>query len=132
MLDFKQWQHRSFYTLPEQYSDAVALNTHFVLTDSEDANWTGPDNEIKKLLVNEFGQVPAVQAVYAYVAKDEMTIWTLLERYDRDAREQVYEKELKLCDLLHIYDFDFRVTSIDLVDPDELVRTGSRKIYWRQ
>jgi hypothetical protein len=61
-----------------------------------------------------------------------MTIWTLINSYDRDARETIYEKELKICDLLHIYDFDFRVTSIDLVSPNELIHIGSHKIYERR
>ena len=100
--------------------------------DSEYYDWITPDHEVVKILVKEFNQVPQVNAICAQFGSEEITIWTLLESYDRSAREMVYEKELNICRQLSIYDFDFRVTSIELVSPDDLIRTGSFKIYGRK
>jgi hypothetical protein len=129
MLEAKEWRQQSFHTLPEPY---FPLNpSHVFGMNSENSDWITPNQEITKILVEEFKQVPEVKSICAQFGSEEITIWTLLESYDRGAREKVYEKELKVCKLLSIYDFDFRVTSIDLVSPDELVRTGSYRIYGR-
>lgn len=148
MLVTKEWKHQSFQTLPKSYFYTFGPGSHnFCMSpvgvlsedryshvfgmESESSDWIWPDQEITKILVEEFKQVPEVKSICATFSSEEITILTLLESYDRDAREKVYEKELKICKFLHLHDFDFRVTSIDLVSTDELVRTGSHKIYWR-
>jgi hypothetical protein len=135
------WTQRSFKTTPESYFYASELSPPNLRmsVSSEDSHisgveiysWIYPDQEITKILVEEFKQVPQVKSICAQFGPGEITIWTLLESYDRAAREKIYEKELKICELLRMYDFDFRVTSIELVVPDELVRTGSYQIYRR-
>ena len=82
------------------------------------------------LLVKAFQEVPQVQSICAQFGP-AITIWTLLESYDREAREHIYQKELEICQSLRIYDFDFRASSVDLVSPEELIRAGSREIYRR-
>lgn len=99
--------------------------------DPDDSEWVLPNHEVKKILVDAFKQVPQVKSICVRFGSDEVAIWTLLESYDRDARQQVYEKELELCTMLKVRDFDFRVTSVDLVSPAELVRAGSLEIYRR-
>jgi hypothetical protein len=123
------WKQHSFKTMSESYSVVSSEDSHVVGMDF--GNYIYPDREIKKILVEKFKQVPQVKAICAQLGPDEITIWTLLDSYDRTAREKVYEKELEICELLRVHDFDFRVTSIELVDPDELIRTGSYQIYRR-
>ncbi|MGH6839711.1 MAG: hypothetical protein ACREDT_13130 [Methylocella sp.] len=130
MLNAKEWSQQSFHTLPEPYSWLIP--GHAFKMNSENSDWTTPDQEITKILVEEFKQVPEVKSICAQFGQEEITIWTLLESYDRDARGKVYEKELKLCKILSVYDFDFRVTSIELVSPDDLVRAGSHILYRRK
>jgi hypothetical protein len=147
-MKWVDWKQYSFQTLPESYSYAFALSpqnlcmspvgvssedrySHVFGWGAENSGWTLPDQEIIKILVEEFKQVPQVKSICAHFGPEEITIWTLLENYNRDAREKVYEKELGICQLLRIYDFDFRVTSIDIVSPDDLVHTGSHQIYRR-
>lgn len=140
------WRQHSFKTTPEPYFYAFGLSpdnlcmssvgvssedSHVFGGDSGNSSWISPDQEIIKILVEEFKQVSQVQSICAQFGPEEITIWTLLESYDRSARERVYEKELEICKLLRIHDFDFRVTSIELVAPDELIRNGSYQIYRR-
>lgn len=96
-----------------------------------DSQWSGPEQEVFRVLADAFSKVPQVKSICAQFSKDEVVIWTLLEKYDRGAREKVYEKELEVCNRLGIHDFDFRVTSVELVPPEELVRGGSVEIYKR-
>jgi hypothetical protein len=123
------WKPHSFQTIPESYCVVSSGDSHVFGT--ENSSWIYPDQEITKILVEKFKQVPQVKSICAQFCPEEITIWTLLDSYDRTAREKVYEKELEICELLRIHDFDFRVTSIELVDPDELIRTGSYQIYRR-
>jgi hypothetical protein len=134
------WKQHSFKTRSESYFYAFGLShANLCVVSSEDSHilgdenssWISPDQEITKILVEEFKQIPQVKSIYAHFCPEEITIWTLLDSYDRDAREKVYEKELGICKLLRTHDFDFRVTSIDLVAPDELIRTGAYQIYRR-
>lgn len=101
-------------------------------SNADTSAWTFPKQEIKRVMVDCLKQVPEVSSVCAHLQDDETSVWTLLESYDRSAREKVYEKELEICESLHLYDFDFRVTSIDLVSPKELIEGGLREIYRRQ
>jgi hypothetical protein len=125
------WKQHSFQTVPWLYCVVSSENSHIFAMDSENYSWNYPDQEITKILVEKFKQVPQVKSICAQFCSEEITIWTLLDTYDRTAREKVYEKELEICELLRSHDFDFRVTSIELVDPDELIRTGSYQIYRR-
>ena len=95
------------------------------------SEWVLPERQIGKILVEIFKEVPQVKSICARFSPNEIGIWTILENYDRNAREQVYERELKVCELLSLRDFDFRVTSLDLVSPSDLVRMGSVEIYKR-
>ncbi len=91
----------------------------------------GTIQEIKRLLVERFKEVPQVKSICAKFGPEEVAVWTLIDDYNREARERVYEKELKICRELAMYDFDFRVTSSEIVSSEELVRAGSREIYRR-
>lgn len=97
----------------------------------DDFEWVRPEQEVKRLLADLFGEIPEVRSICVKFGPEEITVWTLLAGYDRSAREKVYERELKICKELRIYDFDFRATSIDLVSPDELIDGGSREIFKR-
>jgi hypothetical protein len=140
------WKQHSFQTMPEAYFYAFALSPdnlcmspvgvsseyrHILGVGYENSSWVFPDQEIKKILVEKFKQVPQVKSICAQFGSEEIIIWTLLESYDRAAREKVYEKELEICKVLRTHDFDFRVTSIELVAADELIRTGAYQIYRR-
>jgi hypothetical protein len=136
------WKQHSFNTMSEPYFYAIGLShDNLCIVSSEDSHvlgggdknysWISPDQEITKILVEGFKQVPQVKSICAHFGPEEITIWTLLESYDRAAREKIYEKELEICKLLRTHDFDFRVTSIDLIAPDELIRTGAYQIYRR-
>ncbi len=96
-----------------------------------DVLWIFPEHQLARIIVNKFSAVPQVKAICINFGTSGYTVWTLLDSYDREAREKVYEQEMIVCDALRIYDFDFRVTSIDLVSPDELVATGSVAIFRR-
>jgi hypothetical protein len=98
---------------------------------SDSAQWIPPEHEVFRVLVEGFKQIPQVKSICAQFGNEEVVIWTLLDKYDREAREKVYEKEMEVCQRLGIYDFDFRVTSAQLVPPSELVRAGSCEIYKR-
>lgn len=98
----------------------------------DDGEWVFPEQEIRKIIQKALATVPEVVSVCAQVNEEETMIWTLLESYDRDARERVYKQELAICAALHLYDFDFRVTSIDLVSPHDLIKSGCQEIYRRQ
>ena len=102
------------------------------VSDPEESGWFFPEREIIKILVESFKEVPQVISICAQFSDDQIAIWTLLDSHDRVARAKVYEKELNICQMLRIYDFDFRVTSIDLVLPQQLIDIGSKEIYHRQ
>ena len=100
--------------------------------DSSKVDWITPDREISRLLVNSFRCIPEVVSICAQFGNDGNTVWTLLKEYDRDARDRIYDKELEICNTLRLIDFDFRVTSIELVSQADLVACGSREIFKRQ
>jgi hypothetical protein len=108
-----------------------ATEYQFVSSVCDDGEWIEPQREIIRLLVESFRQIPEVASICAQFSPEGIAIWTLLKEYDRDAREAVYVKELELCEYLGGCDFDFRVSSIDLVTPGELVESGSREIFKR-
>jgi hypothetical protein len=145
-MQWIDWTQLSFQTMPDSYFYEFGLSpqtmcitvevssegSHVSSVDSENSSWISSDQEITKILVEKFKQVPEVEFICAQFGNEEIIVWTLLEHYDRAAREKVYEKELEICELLGVHDFDFRVTSVDLVTPPELIRTGSHQIYRRQ
>ncbi len=109
-------------------NSAVALIPVFVLERSE---WIGPDQQIANILVKQFSAIPDVISICAQFGPGEMVIWTLLGTYDREARDCVYRKEMEVCETLNLYDFDFRVSTVELVSPSELVKGGFREIFHR-
>lgn len=130
-LQWTDWVPRSFFYAFMPSVDEPRFCMSPVGVSSADSEWIYPEQQIARVLVELFTQVPEVKSICAQFGPEEITIWTLLESYDRTAREKVYHKELEVCRLLRVFDFDFRVTSIDLVSPNELVRAGSREIYRR-
>lgn len=98
---------------------------------SESAQWIHPDQQVSRILVDLFKKVRQVKSICVQFGPEEIMVWTLLESYDRKARESVYKKEMEICRVLRVRDFEFRVTSFDLVSPEELVRNGSHEIYRR-
>ena len=99
---------------------------------SETVEWVFPDQEIRKILATSFQQIDEVVSVCAQINADESVVWSLLKSYDRDVRTRVYEKELEICERLRMYNFDFRVTAIDLVSPAELMAGGFQEIFKKQ
>lgn len=106
-------------------------NSCLVSWDSEESGWVRPEQDIKRILVDQFKEVPEVQSICAQFGSDQVTIWTILKEYDREARSKVHAKELQICQKLNVYDFDFRVTSADLVSPQELTHNGWHEIFSR-
>jgi hypothetical protein len=92
---------------------------------------TLPERQVARILADVLGQIPEVVSICGRFGEDDITIWTLLKFYDRDAREMVYKRELEICRDLQIYDFDFRTTSVSLVNPGELIDSGLRQIFKR-
>ena len=123
--------HRSYTGSNLSVTPLAIFTADSRLTESRNSEWVYPEQEIKRILVDLFKTVPQVKSICAHFGTEEITVWTLLDSYDRDAREKVYEKELAICRELRVYDFDFRATSVDLVSPGELVQAGSREIYRR-
>src|SRR5437016_2072385 len=90
-----------------------------------------PDHGIPKILVKMFREVLQVKSICAEFRANEIAICTLLDSYDRNARAQIYKRELEISSQFRLRDFDFRVTAVDLVLPDDLVKAGSIEIYRR-
>ena len=101
------------------------------LASSSDSDWIGSEMEIANILVESFRQVPQVASICATFRSDGVTIWTLLSTYDRDAREAVYKREMGICNRLGSCDFDFRVSTVELVSPEEMIDAGSLEIFRR-
>jgi hypothetical protein len=149
MLNLREWRSREFQTHPcphfyvffvdnREHGDlcmtAVGVSSaDFDVREStaENSEWIYPEQQVARVLVDLFKEIPQVKSICAQFGDDQITVWTLLDSYDRDAREKVYGKELEVCRLLKIHNFDFRVTSADLVPPEDLVAAGSREIYNR-
>lgn len=139
---FQTLPRSPFYTFPQQAKEfgdcwfdgnwVSSADSDVLESTEENSGWVYPNQEIASVLVELFKEIPQVKSICAKFGSDEIVVWTLLDSYDRDAREKVYGKELELCQLLRIHNFDFRVTSADLVPPEELVAAGSREIYKRR
>jgi len=99
--------------------------------DSGNCEWVTPNRQVSRMLVDLFRQIEQVHSICAEFSAGGIKVWTLLESYDREAREEIYKKEIEICQTLRIRDFDFRVTSVDLVSPEELEQAGCRVIYRR-
>jgi hypothetical protein len=147
MPEGKEWRSQishtpmfqAFYSLPpttcevEMFcmSPVGASSADFELIDSGNCEWVTPNRQVSRMLVDLFRQIEKVHSICAEFSVGGIRVWTLLEGYDREARERVYKKEIEICETLGIRDFDFRVTSVDLVSPEELEQAGCRVIYRR-
>lgn len=130
ILPIQEWNVRTLSTITTGDSAFRAPEPSFGI-DTQSAIWIFPEHQLARILVNRFSCVPQVKSICITFGAEGYTVWSLLDSYDRDAREAVYVQELKVCEMLHIYDFDFRVTSIDLVTAEELIATGSIEIFRR-
>ena len=128
------------HTLPHQFivfwiNPTTCMSSQGVSSqlsaDKDTSDWVFPSQEVTKILVEKFREVPQVKSICAEFRTDEIAIWTLLESYDRKARDEVYKKELEISEYFRLRDFDFRVTSVDLISPSDLVKAGCIEIYQR-
>src|SRR3990170_1187176 len=122
-----------FYTFT---FDLGVTDTSIVSSDrdcvsSADSQWLDSEVQVATVLVKMFRNINEVSSIFLKFEDDGFLVWTLLKSYDRSARERVYEKELEVCTSLRIYDFDFRVTSKDLMYSDDLSGAGYHKIFSR-
>ncbi len=126
-----------FATPHHKLGSAVSMSSTGIFSaqmraeNSKNSNWVFPEQQIASILVRLFSDVPQVRSICVQFGSDEMVVWTLLETYDREAREKVYRKELDVCELLQFHDFDFRVSTVDLVAPEQLKRAGLLEIFKR-
>jgi hypothetical protein len=137
MLPQRQWQMRTDVTAPGQSwlldTDRLILSGHpqeFPALPAENATWILPEQHVARILAETLGSIPEVQSVCASFG-EVFTVWTLLKERDTEARQRVYDKEIQLCDALNVHDFDFRVSTVGLVAPEELTRTGLFEIFRR-
>ena len=96
-----------------------------------DSEWLNSEVDIARILVKSFSKVPEVNSIFIRFQDDEFLVWTILDSYNREARDKIYDKELEIFDNLKLDNFDFRVTSSDLMSPDELDEAGYHKIFSR-
>lgn len=130
-ISYTYWLHEQDETVQVGLSEIPVIKEDHML-EHEYAKWVFPEQEVTKILVESFKEIPEVASICAQYHGSEIVIWTLLDSHDREARSRVYEKELNLCQTLRVYDLDFRATSIDRVSPKQLVDIGSKEIYHRQ
>lgn len=146
MLEFTQWgpqptqptlsvsSYAFWSAMAERdnlWATTVSSSRGTSVTSSETSRWVGPEQQVCRILVDVFKKIHQVKSICAQFGPEEIVVWTLLESYDRNARERVYKKELEICRRLRVHDFEFRVTSFDLVSADDLVGAGSHEIYRR-
>lgn len=122
-----------FYTFSFELgvTDTSIVSSDRDCVSSADSEWLDSEVQIAKVLVKMFRDINEVSSIFLKFEDDGFLVWTLLKSYDRSARERVYEKELEICTSLGIHDFDFRVTSKDLMASDELSGAGYHKIFSR-
>lgn len=123
MLPQSEW-------VTEKYHHWIS-NTCGAIAPTNQSVWIQPSQSVARILADSIGDVAQVQSICFSVGKDGYSVWVLLERDNWDDSERVYQKELDICTKLNLYDFDFRVSSVDLVDPEELKKTGLVEIFRR-
>jgi hypothetical protein len=137
MLPQHQWKMRSDATVP---ANAASIDEEACFLSSrstehkelaENIAWIFPEQHVARILATTLGAISQVESVCVHFGRETFTVWTLLKKRDAKARERVYEKEMRLCEALNVHDFDFRVSSIGLVSPDELKKTGLLEIFRR-
>lgn len=143
MLQTQDWKAQSTETFEGAFYSFVPILGEDQLTFSaidvvpgdfsytDNADWVPPDQEVISILRESFKQISEVQSICAQFDSNGITIWTLLAAPNRTVRESVYKREMEICERLGIYDFDFRVSSVDLVLPSELVTTGFIEVFRR-
>ena len=112
-------------------SESVAFGERS-LSFPEEAMWASPKQELSRVLVDAFKEIPQVASICVQFSDEEITVWTLLASHDRAARGLVYDAELSLCQELRIFEFDFRVTFVDLVSSQQLTNAGFKEIFHRK
>jgi len=122
----------AFYLDPAICMSPCSIRISETTNSTLDAEWVDLDSTVERLLVKAFCSVPEVCSICVRREDGTTFVWTLLESYDREVREKVYEKELQICKELRIFDFDFRVTSQDLVSLQELVDSGCHEVFSRK
>lgn len=121
-------QHGTYVGISEALG--ISDDSHTLLP-TTGTTWIFPENEITRILVESFKAVPQVKSICSESRKHNMAIWTILESDDRDARKEIYKRELQIGERFRLRDFDFRVTSLDLITPEELKNTGFVELYRR-
>jgi hypothetical protein len=107
------------------------LSLTSVSVPTTDGQWLSPTQQVARVVADTISEVGAVRSVCMQSSPECHTVWTLMQSYDPDARDAVYTRELRICERLNAYDFDFRVTSLDLVSRAELLATGFIEIFKR-
>ena len=141
-LKTTDWEARTDAPAPSGYSfcidldggtslsmTAIAMHSDTQESATSDSKWLEGDVEVSHQLVKLFSQVPEVCAIFIKFQDDEFIVWTILKDYDREARDRIYDRELEICAALRVDNFDFRVTSKDLMSPDELNGAGYFQIF---
>ena len=120
-----------FLITPSTCMSSLGVSSVQLAAEKDTSDWVLPSQEVTKILVEKFKEVPQVKSICAEFRADEIAIWTLLESYNREAREEIYKKELEISERFRLRDFDFRATSVDLISPNELVKAGAIEVFKR-
>lgn len=142
MLEMKEWETKASDTRELAFFSfgadmGVCMTSPSVVSlerncsQTSDSEWLDSEVELARIIVGRFKDIPQVNSIFLRFQDDEFLVWTILESYDREARDKIYDRELELCDSLKLDDLDFRVTSKNLMAPDELQDAGYHNIFTR-
>lgn len=135
MLDTQHWRTNGGVVVPGPsflHDQEIVFSSRRARYEKpENTSWVLPTQNVARVIADSFKTIPQVKSVCYLTGTDGFTVWTLLGKRDSKAREKVYQKELEVCERLNLHDFQFRVTSVDLVSPSELKGTGFVEIFAR-
>jgi hypothetical protein len=91
----------------------------------------GFSTDLETVLARDFGSIGGISHVLVERADQNLLVWIALDSPSKEAREQVFQKELGLIDGFPEIDFDFNIIASRGRDPRQFA-SSAKVIYSRE
>jgi hypothetical protein len=86
---------------------------------------------LKEFIALELSSAAEVEYVFCAFRNNVFYVWVLLDRFENEVRERIYEREELIIDEFPMFEFDFYLISRMGREPGELVSESIELVYDR-
>lgn len=116
----------------ERFPDLVSDSGSIILqTDESKLPIEVQTKCLKEFIALELSSVAEVEYVFSAFRNKVFYVWVLLNRFENEVRERIYDREGLVIDEFPMFEFDFYLISRMGRDPGELVSESIELVYDR-